>query len=58
MGYELYNTSEGPVKVYRNAGYEYYLDVNNRYDMTFDSKAEYDHWMKDHNAEYVGYDED
>jgi len=58
MDYELYNTTEGPVKVYRDAGYEYYLDVDNKYDMTFDNKASYDNWMKSIDASFVGYDHD
>jgi hypothetical protein len=58
MIYKLYDTTEGLVKVYRDAGYEYYLDIGNRYDMTFDSKAEFESYMKQINAEYLGTDED
>jgi len=58
MTYTLYDTTEGAVKVYRDAGYEYYLDIDNRYDMTFDSKAEYESYMKQIKAEYLGIDED
>jgi len=58
MIYTLYETTEGMIKVYRDAGYEYYLDIDNRCDMTFDSKAEYESYMKSVKAEYVGIDED
>lgn len=58
MIYTLHDTTDGMVKVYRDAGYEYYIDVDNRFDMTFDTQAEYDAFMKCVKAEYVGIDED
>ena len=58
MTYTLYFSNEGPIKVYRNAGYAYYLDIDNRYDMTFDDKTSFDYFMQSVNAEYVGVDED
>jgi hypothetical protein len=58
MTYEAFNSILGIIKVYRNAGYEYYLDIDNRYDETFDSKADYERFMRDNKAEFIGVDED
>ena len=58
MTYTLYATTEGTVKVYRDQGYEYYLDIDNRWDKTFDSKKEFERYMKQIKAEYIGIDED
>jgi len=58
MTYTVYDTTEGIVKVYRDAGYEYYLDIDNRWDTTFDSKAEFESYMKQIKAEYMGIDKD
>lgn len=58
MIYTLYDTIEGMIKVYRDAGYEYYLDIDNRYDMAFDTEADFQKYMQNIKAEYVGIDED
>lgn len=58
MTYEMYMSTEGIIKVYRHAGYLYYLDIDNRYDMTFDDTPSYDAYMKSVHAEYIGIDED
>ena len=58
MTYELYDSTEGLIKVYRNAGYEYYLDINNRFDLTFDDMPSYQAYMESVKAEYIGIDED
>lgn len=58
MDYTVYDTADGMVKVYRDAGYEYYLDVDNRYDLTFDTKQEFDSYLKRVKAILVGYDHD
>jgi hypothetical protein len=58
MIYTMYDSTEGIIKVYRNAGYEYYLDIGNRYDMTFDNKPEFESFMSRVKAEYIGVDED
>jgi len=58
MIYTLYDSTEGIIKVYLEAGYEYYLDIDNCYDLTFDDKASFEAYMKSVNAEYVGVDED
>lgn len=58
-GYELYDSREGLIKVYKGAyGHRYYLDIDNKYDKEFDLKSEYDAFMKRVGASYIGWDHD
>ena len=58
MEYTMYETNEGIIRVYRDAGYEYYVDVDNRYDMAFDTRAEFEDYLQRVHAVYIGVDHD
>jgi len=54
----MFDTTEGIVKVYKDAGYEYYIDVDNRYEETFDNEVSYKKFMDSIKANFVKCDHD
>ena len=59
MEYEIYETTEGMVHVYKNYnGFLYWLDIDNRYDKTFDKTKDFNKWLEKVKAVYIGIDGD
>ena len=52
-----WDTTEGFVRIRENyCGSKYYLDINNKYDKSFDTKKELEAYLKEIKAELAGYD--